>query len=94
VDVLKIDKSFVDGVARGGRDAALGRTIVALAETLGLRTVAEGIEEPAQRERLQAMGCDMGQGYLFARPLDATALQALLAEGRNLGTPAFGVRVE
>jgi EAL domain-containing protein (putative c-di-GMP-specific phosphodiesterase class I) len=90
VDVLKIDKSFVDGVARGGRDAALGRTIVALAETLGLRTVAEGIEEPVQRERLQAMGCDMGQGFLFARPLDATALQALLSEGRSL----IGVRVE
>jgi diguanylate cyclase (GGDEF)-like protein len=86
VDVLKIDKSFVDGVARGGRDAALGRTIVALAETLGLRTVAEGIEEPVQRERLQAMGCDMGQGYLFARPLDPTALHALLSEGRHLGT--------
>ena len=87
VDVLKIDKSFVDGVARGGRDAALGRTIVALAETLGLRTVAEGIEDPAQRERLRVMGCDLGQGYLFARPLDATALQALLTEGRFLGAP-------
>jgi EAL domain-containing protein (putative c-di-GMP-specific phosphodiesterase class I) len=88
VDVLKIDKSFVDGVARGGRDAALGRTIVALAQTLGLRTVAEGIEDSVQRELLGAMGCESGQGYLFARPLDARALQALLAEGRCLGTPA------
>jgi len=88
VDVLKIDKSFVDGVARGGRDAALGRTIVALAETLGLRTVAEGIEDSAQRERLRVMGCDMGQGYLFARPLDAEALHVLLTEGRFLGTAA------
>jgi len=87
VDVLKIDKSFVEGVARGGRDAALGRTIVALAETLGLRTVAEGIEDPAQRERLRTMGCDLGQGYLFARPLDGAALHALLAEGRCLGAP-------
>jgi diguanylate cyclase (GGDEF)-like protein len=80
VDVLKIDKSFIDGVARGGRDAALGRTIVALAETLGLRTVAEGIEEPVQRERLKAMGCELGQGYLFARPLNADGLCALLAQ--------------
>jgi EAL domain-containing protein (putative c-di-GMP-specific phosphodiesterase class I) len=85
VDVLKIDKSFVDGVARGGRDAALGRTIVALAETLGLRTVTEGIEEPAQRDRLHAMGCDLGQGYLYARPLDPVALQAVLRDGRSLG---------
>jgi diguanylate cyclase (GGDEF)-like protein len=87
VDVLKIDKSFVDGVARGGRDAALGRTIVALAETLSLRTVAEGIEDPEQRERLRVMGCDSGQGYLFARPLDAATLHALLTDGRCLGGP-------
>jgi len=85
VDVLKIDKSFVDGVARGGHDAALGRTIVALAEMLGLRTVAEGIEDPVQRERLHALGCELGQGYLFARPLEAGALHELLADGRNLG---------
>jgi diguanylate cyclase (GGDEF)-like protein len=87
VDVLKIDKSFVDGVARGGRDAALGRTIVALAETLGLRTVAEGIEDSVQRELLGAMGCELGQGYLFARPLDAAAMHALLARGQCLGQP-------
>jgi EAL domain-containing protein (putative c-di-GMP-specific phosphodiesterase class I) len=87
VDVLKIDKSFVDGIARGGRDAALGRTIVALAETLGLRTVAEGIEDSVQRERLRAMGCELGQGYLFARPLDAAAVLALLSEGQRLGEP-------
>ncbi len=79
VDVLKIDKSFVDGVARPGHDAALARTIVALGRTLGLRTVAEGVEHETQRERLAAMGCESGQGYLFARPADDAALRALLA---------------
>ena len=86
VDVLKIDKSFVDGVARGGHHAALARTIVALGETLSLRTVAEGVEEPVQQERLRAMGCQLGQGYLFARPLDAAAMLSLL----RAPTPARG----
>ncbi len=80
VDVLKIDKSFVDGVARGKHDAALARTIVALGEMLALRTVAEGVEHAAQSELLRAMGCEFGQGYLFARPLDGDALRALLAD--------------
>jgi EAL domain-containing protein (putative c-di-GMP-specific phosphodiesterase class I) len=80
VDVLKIDKSFVDGVARGGHDAALARTIVALAEMLGLRTVAEGVEHEAQRDALGALGCALGQGYLFARPLAADAMRAYVAE--------------
>ena len=69
VDALKIDKSFVDGVARGGSDAALARTIIALAEMLGIRSVAEGIERDDQRAQLVALGCQVGQGYLFARPL-------------------------
>ena len=69
VDALKIDKSFVDGVGRGGSDAALARTIVALAEMLRIRSVAEGIERADQRAQLAALGCDVGQGYLFARPL-------------------------
>jgi EAL domain-containing protein (putative c-di-GMP-specific phosphodiesterase class I) len=78
VDVLKIDKSFVDGVARGGHDAALARTIVALGEMLALRTVAEGIEHETQRAQLRLLGCELGQGYLFARPLTPDALRARL----------------
>jgi diguanylate cyclase (GGDEF)-like protein/PAS domain S-box-containing protein len=72
VDVLKIDRAFVEGVAQGGSDAALARTIVTLGTTLGLRTVAEGVETPSQQEALEAMGCVDGQGYLFspARPVD------------------------
>jgi predicted signal transduction protein with EAL and GGDEF domain len=80
VDILKIDKSFVDEVARSADAAALARTIVALAEMLGLRTVAEGVEDAGQREALEAIGCAYGQGYLFARPLDAPSLRACLAD--------------
>jgi diguanylate cyclase (GGDEF)-like protein len=88
VDVLKIDKAFIDSVARGGNDTALTRTIVTLAEMLELGTVAEGIEEPEQLAQLRALGCEMGQGYLFARPLppdEAFAfLHASLAESGSL----------
>jgi diguanylate cyclase (GGDEF)-like protein/PAS domain S-box-containing protein len=78
VDVLKIDKSFVDGVDRDDHDAALVRTIVALGEMLGLETVAEGIERGTQRDLLRAIGCRRGQGYFFARPLDALATAGVL----------------
>jgi diguanylate cyclase (GGDEF)-like protein len=88
VDVLKIDKAFVDGVARDESDAAIVRAIVALAEALGVRTVAEGIEEPTQCAALRALGCAQGQGYLFARPLPPDALAALLGAPR--GAPAGG----
>ena len=78
VDVLKIDKQFVDGVASSEDAAALTRTIVALADTLQLRTVAEGVEGAAQRDALRAFGCTMGQGYLFAEPLERPALRTFL----------------
>ena len=92
VDALKIDKSFVDGVADGGSDAALARTIVALAEMLGIRSVAEGIERPEQRAQLAALGCDVGQGYLFARPLAAGDAAAALAEAPAGPRPARPIR--
>ena len=82
VDVLKIDKAFVDRVADGGSEVALARTIIALGRTLGLRTVAEGVETEAQRAALAALGCTLGQGYLFARPLAPDAAWRVLAEGR------------
>ncbi len=73
VDLLKIDKAFVDGVARGGADAALARTIIALGETRGLRTLAEGVEYTDQQAALVELGCTLAQGYLFARPIEADA---------------------
>lgn len=85
VDVLKIDKAFIDSVARGGNDAALARTILTLAEMLQLSTVAEGIEEADQLAQLRGLGCEMGQGYLFARPLEAEAALEFLRGGSRFG---------
>jgi EAL domain-containing protein (putative c-di-GMP-specific phosphodiesterase class I) len=80
VDVIKIDKSFVDGLAVSGPSLALAKSIVRLAHNLRLKTVAEGVEYQAQRTRLASMGCDLAQGYLFAKPLDAAAATAFLRE--------------
>jgi EAL domain-containing protein (putative c-di-GMP-specific phosphodiesterase class I) len=80
VDVLKIDKSFVDGVAQSGSDAALARAIIALGEMLSLRTVAEGVARPQQQQRLQALGCELGQGFLFAEPLTADEVEKMLTD--------------
>jgi EAL domain-containing protein (putative c-di-GMP-specific phosphodiesterase class I) len=83
VDVLKIDKSFTDGIGQGPHDAALVRTIVALSETLHLKTVAEGIEQPEQLAALARMGCELGQGYHFARPMAADGVERLLRQERR-----------
>ncbi len=86
VDILKIDRAFVDGVARGDAEAALARTIIALGQTLGLRTVAEGVEDALQRDQLHRLGCQLGQGYLFAKPmLPADAIHWLLARQPRVG---------
>jgi diguanylate cyclase (GGDEF)-like protein len=81
IDVLKIDKLFVDGIARGADNSALVRAIIELGRTLALQTVSEGVEDGEQVARLHELGCELGQGYFFARPLDAAGLDALLAEG-------------
>jgi diguanylate cyclase (GGDEF)-like protein len=78
VDILKIDKSFIDGVANGAEASTVARAITKLGHSLGLETVAEGIEEPEQQAAISAMGCHQGQGYHFARPLDADAITQLL----------------
>ena len=78
IDVIKIDKSFVDGLGGSGPALALAKSIVRLARNLQLDTVAEGVEEIQQRTLLAEMGCDAAQGYLFARPLDVEAATAFL----------------
>jgi diguanylate cyclase (GGDEF)-like protein/PAS domain S-box-containing protein len=81
VDILKIDKSFVDGLDSTPELSALPQAIIALAKTLGLTSIAEGIEREAQRAHLCELGCHLGQGYLFAAPVPAEAIPALVAAG-------------
>jgi predicted signal transduction protein with EAL and GGDEF domain len=73
LDTLKIAREFIEGLAISEHDAAFVRLIVGLAKTVGLKVVAEGIETRAQLDRLREIGCDLGQGYYFAAPLDADA---------------------
>ncbi len=80
LDELKIAREFVDGVVTDDRRSRLVEAIAALARSLDLQTIAEGIEEPAQLERLTALGCAVGQGYLFSRPVPAADVPQLLAE--------------
>jgi diguanylate cyclase (GGDEF)-like protein len=77
IDVLKIDKSFVDGLTVGSEDSAVARAIIELGRSLGMQTVAEGIETEEQRQHLLALGCELGQGYHFHRPLPAPAVEQL-----------------
>ena len=88
VDILKVDKSFIDEVADGGESSALTAAVIELAGILNLKPVAEGIERADQLERLMELKCDMGQGYLFARPLDAQALRRLLQERADMHAEA------
>ena len=82
VDILKIDRSFVSGVGDGSQDSVLTEAIVMLARTLQLKVVAEGIEQPAQLAFLRELGCDLGQGYYFARPLPVDQMQGYMDEQR------------
>jgi EAL domain-containing protein (putative c-di-GMP-specific phosphodiesterase class I) len=71
----------VDRLGGDREDEALVRTIVRLGRTLGMTTVAEGIEEPAQLAKLCDLGCDLAQGYFLSRPLPAAEAGRVLAEG-------------
>ncbi|MDV6013165.1 EAL domain-containing protein [Haloechinothrix sp. LS1_15] len=78
VDEVKIDKSFVLGMGTDLGDLAVVRSIVELGHSLGLAVVAEGVEEDVARDQLEAMGCDVAQGYLISRPLSERRLEAWL----------------
>ena len=95
IDILKIAKPFVDDVAVHGTGAsgagsrrALAQAVISLGTTLSVRTIAEGIELPQQLERLRELGCDLGQGFHFSRPVPATELE------QRLFGPAAGFQVD
>ncbi|HVR71438.1 MAG TPA: EAL domain-containing protein [Vicinamibacteria bacterium] len=85
IDALKIDRSFVSRMDTELDDHEIVRTIVTLAANLGVAAVAEGVETPEQKSRLQGMRCRFGQGFLFSRPLDLTAVSELLRTRRDGG---------
>ncbi|GEK45947.1 hypothetical protein HPA02_02300 [Bisbaumannia pacifica] len=82
VSTLKIDRAFVTGIAEHADDRQLAATVTALAHGMGCDVVAEGVETRGQAECLIAMGCDIGQGYLYARPLPAEAFLHWCADAR------------
>ena len=82
-DRLKIDRSFVDKMDEGEKSIAIVKTILMLGENLGIEVVAEGIETEAQLETLRSLGCRLGQGYLFSRPVEASAIEEMLRDSTN-----------
>jgi diguanylate cyclase (GGDEF)-like protein/PAS domain S-box-containing protein len=81
IDVIKVDRSFVQGIEHDARDAAITANLVTLAHALGLAAIAEGIESAGQLASVCELGCDLAQGFLFARPVAAEQLGDVLADG-------------
>jgi diguanylate cyclase (GGDEF)-like protein/PAS domain S-box-containing protein len=90
VDTLKIDQSFIRGVNSDAHDAELVRAIISMAHSFKLEVVAEGVETPEQREFLLNQGCDVTQGYLYARPMPTDAFEAFLVAASAIEGSAHG----
>ena len=88
INVLKIDKCFVDGMGRGQAASSLARAIIQIGHTLDLSVVAEGVERPAQAAGLRALGCHLGQGYLWSPAQPAADLERWLRERARVGLRA------
>jgi len=85
VDVIKIDKSFIDPLVQSNsKSVAMVTSIMGLAKSLGLEVIAEGIEHESQLQRLVDLGCNLGQGFLMAHPLDQEAALAAIAQNSNV----------
>lgn len=84
IHLLKIDMSFIREMDRNPGDRAIVNTIIAMAHSLGIEVVAEGVEREEQRELLESLGCDLAQGFLFSRPVSAGEFRRLLEENRRI----------
>ena len=85
IDVLKIDRSFISSIEAGSSKGEIVSSVIALARSMGMKVVAEGVETEEQLERLTALECSYGQGFLFSKPISAEAVEALMEDG----TPAI-----
>jgi EAL domain-containing protein (putative c-di-GMP-specific phosphodiesterase class I) len=90
VDALKIDRSFITGLAQNHEGESLVHTLVQLGKALSIETIAEGIEAEGELSMLREQECDGGQGFLFARPLDAEATRAFLQKCVSAKVPVNG----
>jgi EAL domain-containing protein (putative c-di-GMP-specific phosphodiesterase class I) len=88
IDVLKIDKSFINDLHLSEKEMALAGATIALGQKLRLRIVAEGIERAAQLEHLQGLNCEFGQGFLFSQPLTREDLDRYMDENVPSGKTA------
>jgi EAL domain-containing protein (putative c-di-GMP-specific phosphodiesterase class I) len=84
IDLLKLDRSFIQHLASDSGDLAMCEALIVMAHKLGLRVVAEGVETPAQSRLLALAGCDLAQGYVFAQPMPAAEFSALARRGLSL----------
>jgi EAL domain-containing protein (putative c-di-GMP-specific phosphodiesterase class I) len=87
IDILKIDRSFVDALGDDEK-VTLAQAIIKIAETLGHTTIAEGVESSAQVERLRQLGCRYGQGYHLGVPMDTRGTEEMLRERKNSRHPS------
>jgi EAL domain-containing protein (putative c-di-GMP-specific phosphodiesterase class I) len=77
--MIKVDRSFIQGMEEETKDAAIAANLVTLAHALGVLAIAEGIESDGQLASLKGLGCDLAQGFLFAKPMPAAQVQSVLA---------------
>jgi EAL domain-containing protein (putative c-di-GMP-specific phosphodiesterase class I) len=88
IDYLKIDQSFVRNLSPESSDMVLCEAMIVMAHKLGIKVIAEGVETQVQCDLLKQIGCDYGQGYLFAKPMPAEEFERLLARSNHPAEPA------